>query len=1545
MLNQSNIVVPGKRTLWSALLIYLFLSLFSLKALAQGDPYFYMIDAKAGTGGTINPMGNVYVLNNSNITFAIIPDSVSQIKDVEVDRVKIGPVPSYTFENVTSNHTISATFEDRKYVITASAGTGGTITPEGEVIVKRGDDKEFRFKASPGHEILYVLVDNINLGPLQKYKFLDVTSDHTIRVVFSSSLDILELSIPNVAMKIGDVVAATLIVNPPSGIPYTMISGNVGGYPLGDFHPVSENTYVASFTIAEGGNSFTASQNIPVGDVVISDGVQFSSPYNLPIIQENDPIDASLPMIYSMQVSEGLIGIGGEVALSITADSSGYNLSPNSSLNGIDVTAPNISLTESGGGNYTLRYIVQEGDNEVVAGSSEIEASIVLVKPSGNAGMPFTSVSNASQLSIDTHPPVVTRLEVPSQEVGVGGIVRMQVSADGTGYTAGTGTLINGISLSSNRVSLTELENNLYELSYVVAGEDAAVAPGLLEATLLLVDAAGNAGSPYSSIEPNNLEIYTELPTVTLAGPLQICGGKAVELSVFLTGRSPWSFDLYDGTDTTAFTGISTENYLIEVTPVQTTTYQITSLTDVNGVVNANSPSLTITVNEQTEVQIINLAQGYHWEDDPVLLEANIPGGVFSGPGVNSSTGTFDPGLADTVNSPHTIYYTYENAFGCISITSRQVYVWGSERSIFIPGNLVCLNGTPFTATVLNIPGITGSFELLNSDDQPVAGLTDHGDNTASIDPAQLTLDSFTIVFQYENVNTQYLRRSFTVESAAQPLILNLDETAYCQNIIPLDLQSNLENVLFEGPGVTGTINSGFTFNPQEVPPGSIDISCTYISDIGCTATTVISVGILDAPEVKFALSTACAPEGGEIATFENRTTSTSIIESWDWNFGDPSSGGNNQSNLANPTHIYQMPGQVTIGLTATTQEGCIASYELETIVSSQPVADFTWISDCFDQEATVKFINRSSGGTSSLDTILWTFKTKDGIILGEINADPGKDTVSYVFASADSFLVDLYVVSKGGCSNRIAKEILLRPTVHLDRDGYMEDFNNSDGMWSTYSDDQVMSWVWGSPDFNGYSQVPGDYAWYTDLPDGIYGYQENSWIQSPCLDFSGLDRPMIRLDLMKSFVPYIDGAVLQYRDVTEEGWKTVGKSATGIEWYNMEDIIQQPGGSNTGWGLRAFTPDTGWVTAMHDLDQVAGKPNVAIRIAIATGGEHSIGNQGFAFDNVAITPRTKLTVLEHFTNCNDDTSAWADGIIDTLVTLNNEDVIDLQYHVDYRDPDPMNMNNPDPPSTRSFNYGIPKVPYTVLEGGSELFHRYDYSDLNNGTMEEQLRLLTLENPEFDIDLSVDWQPYGLEASTTITCLKDNFDEYLQLYLVVFETEVTAYTGSNGETLFRNVVLDMLPTAAGKLLDYNWYKGTNEVQTFSWTFKPYVEDVDDLAVAAFIQERSTNKILQAAVKYQDLRVGKSDPLSESGSLYIYPNPAHQLIHVNLGYRIENNGRIELFDIHGKVVFEVTIPPASQVIQLDIGQLNNGMYILRWSEAGKVKGMSKVVVIR
>ena len=119
------------------------------------------------------------------------------------------------------------------------------------------------FEANSGYEIQDVLVDGISLGPIDKYKFNNVDSDHTIHVVFRSLLRILNLSIPNVSMKIGDVVVATLTVDPPSGTPYTLISGTVGGYPLMDFRRVTETTYEASFTVEEGGNSYAASAGYP----------------------------------------------------------------------------------------------------------------------------------------------------------------------------------------------------------------------------------------------------------------------------------------------------------------------------------------------------------------------------------------------------------------------------------------------------------------------------------------------------------------------------------------------------------------------------------------------------------------------------------------------------------------------------------------------------------------------------------------------------------------------------------------------------------------------------------------------------------------------------------------------------------------------------------------------------------------------------------------------------------------------------------------------------------------------------------------------------------------------------------------------------------------------------------------------------------------------------------------------------------------------------------------------------------------------------------
>lgn len=70
----------------------------------------YTITATAGEGGSITPAGEVSVKEGASQTFAIAAQEGYAIADVLVDGQSVGAVDSYTFENVTANHTIAALF-------------------------------------------------------------------------------------------------------------------------------------------------------------------------------------------------------------------------------------------------------------------------------------------------------------------------------------------------------------------------------------------------------------------------------------------------------------------------------------------------------------------------------------------------------------------------------------------------------------------------------------------------------------------------------------------------------------------------------------------------------------------------------------------------------------------------------------------------------------------------------------------------------------------------------------------------------------------------------------------------------------------------------------------------------------------------------------------------------------------------------------------------------------------------------------------------------------------------------------------------------------------------------------------------------------------------------------------------------------------------------------------------------------------------------------------------------------------------------------------
>lgn len=783
-----------------------------------------------------------------------------------------------------------------------------------------------------------------------------------------------------------------------------------------------------------------------------------------------------------------------------------------------------------------------------------------------------------------------------------------------------------------------------------------------------------------------------------------------------------------------------------------------------------------------------------------------------------------------------------------------------------------------------------------------------------------------------------------------QIIIEGLPESV-CKNDAPYPLVPSPSDpgavYTFSGPGVTGSQASGFYYDPSssDVPVGTSQINLDYTPSGGSLTTYNYEVENRFVPTLDFTVTPSCIPSDGGVVQFNNLTSGKFSVATWSWNFGDPGSGSSNTSSLEAPTHLYPGPGSWDVRLSVVTNEGCTVEEENTIVLADEPAVDFTWLTDCYVRGEQTGFINRSVSDFSAISSLVWTFRTTGGGVLGQIASNSPDDTIYFPFTAMDEYNVTLQVVNDVGCQGTLSKPIVFGPIQTLTPAGRLETFDSDNSDWMVVSEDGRESWVLGEPNFAGFTPVAGDRGWYTDLPDHTVGYVEKSWVQSQCYDFSQLSSPLVLIDIMKSFIPGTDGAVLQYQNLVSDGWKTIGIVGAGQNWYNSWGIFNEPGGSPFGWGLPVFEPDNEWIHAGSPIDGLAGLPQVRFRVAIGTGGRQASGNQGFAFDNFYIGQRARQSVLEHFTNSASSTAASADKVVEDFVSTHSDIVIDLQYHMDYPGEDPMNQNNPVPPSVRAFHYSVPGVPYAILNGASEAEFRYDFSDASEEPDEEVLLEASLEIPPFDLMLDVDFGSTSLSGSAIASCALSSYSSNIQLYVVLMEEEVRAYTGAANTSVYRNVVLDILPTPAGKLLGNNWISGDSETLNFSWSYAAFVEDVDDLAVVAFLYDRDLEKILQASVVKASPGTGIFDRKSGMELISLYPNPARDIIFLNLGKAAEEQGMIKVMDLSGRMVLKADMKPGHSIRQLDISNLSDGVYLLNWVQEGVSMGRGKFVISR
>lgn len=158
----------------------------STPVLAQTTTFTISAGVDSAERGAITPSGAVKVAASGNQTFTVTPNPGYKIAYVSVDGKNQGQKTTFTFANVTADHTITAGFSPATYTIEAVAGPNGTVDPPSLRQYEYGSNQTYTIKPNPGYEISDVRVDGSQQGQITSYTFTDIQKDHNITVFFAA---------------------------------------------------------------------------------------------------------------------------------------------------------------------------------------------------------------------------------------------------------------------------------------------------------------------------------------------------------------------------------------------------------------------------------------------------------------------------------------------------------------------------------------------------------------------------------------------------------------------------------------------------------------------------------------------------------------------------------------------------------------------------------------------------------------------------------------------------------------------------------------------------------------------------------------------------------------------------------------------------------------------------------------------------------------------------------------------------------------------------------------------------------------------------------------------------------------------------------------------------------------------------------------------------------------------------------------------------------------------------------------------------------------
>ncbi len=370
-----------------------------------------------------------------------------------------------------------------------------------------------------------------------------------------------------------------------------------------------------------------------------------------------------------------------------------------------------------------------------------------------------------------------------------------------------------------------------------------------------------------------------------------------------------------------------------------------------------------------------------------------------------------DPAMADSM--VFVGFTVTDNGTGCDSTFGRWVYVPHTPVVDFsaedgCDGEVVAFEnnttqGTGVTEYVWDFGDPASGADNTSTISDPIHRFSTYGAYTVKVTAWNFDYPKFTYDISKTINISPVPSTDFAIKNACEGIDIEFTNTT----TLPAGVTGNIDYIWNFGDGSATTTMK----DPKHTyaNPGGYRVSLSASLN-GCVSAITKNANQFATPVADFSVDGKCNLEDVQ---FNNASTIALGSTGYAWDFADGS-----VSNLSNPSHAFDMPGDHTVKLIAISEFGCTDETTRTFTLNESPKADFDFTDPCSESE--IEFTRTGSLPDPGTVTSIFEWNFDDERV-------STRENDKHKFASVGVKTVTLKVSSDNFCSDEITKEFVVK--------------------------------------------------------------------------------------------------------------------------------------------------------------------------------------------------------------------------------------------------------------------------------------------------------------------------------------------------------------------------------------------------------------------------------------------------------------------------------------------------------------------------------------